>query len=67
MQYTSGMKVLIIYFMCQRQHIPGQIIAYSNLTEEAIIEGTVIIIIRVKVMEKRFWWWDSNPEHVDNF
>ena len=30
MRYTSGMKILIISFLCQWQRITGQIIAYSN-------------------------------------
>ena len=60
-------ECLIISFLCQGQHIFGQIIAYSNLMEEASIKITVVIRVRVIFRKNRLWWWNSKFEHVDDF
>ena len=31
-----------------------------------MVRVMVRVNVRVRVMEKRLWWWDIIPEHVDD-
>ena len=61
------MKFSIISILFKLQWIPGHIISYNNLMEEASIDRPVVIRVMVVVKENNFWWWDSKPENVDYF